>query len=867
MKRAVSLVFLVVLVCTTSLPSLGQRSLRGSQKKGPLDHSPTTTQTATQFGKLRALTDGSGVTLVTWQMTAEQGSFAFNVFRVDANGKHLVGGKAINSESMLSYPEPVFGERYGILDSEGSFEAAYFVENVAVDGRNVFSDVAGTEFIEDFSKFEEEFRKAERLDRIAPVIGNDLVLDKELTRLVESGRTEADIDTHRWVITQPGVKIGTKKDGLYRVTRAELEAGGFNVNGDPANWQLYEQGVQQSLIVGPNGDYIEFLGRGLDTVESDTRAYFLINGPSAGKRMATRVSRPSTGTVIDPSFSQTFTFKERTGYVNQIRNGDAENFFGRPLLSNPVLLNFVLSGVDYNRPSSVITLKLQGFSSGLHQVNLTLNGQALSPMISAGQVAYSTTQSIPTSLLINGTNTLQMQSVGPAGDISLFDTIQVTFDRQHFADQNKLFFYTENDRKAYVTGFTSSDVRLFDTTFETEPYEVTNLSVESDGPLYKLNVPAQRAATFYASEVSALNSVSSIEPFDPEMLGVPTHSADLVIITHKNFLAEADNWANYRRNQGITVKVVNVAQVYEEFNYGVLKADAIKTFLQYAHTNWLVTPGYVLFIGDAHFDPRNYSGNGYVNYVPTRMVNTLFSETGSDEFLADFNNDGLAEMAVGRIPTGTAAAAAVVLAKVGRWELNLTDPLQRGVLFAFDEPVGYDFEGMSNRLRNQLPAGTPTTMVGKPAPDSLSTLVAEISEGKYFANYSGHGNVTSWSSNWFTATNVMCTGGTQCVNNVNNEFAFTMLTCLNAYFVTTGDSLGETLIFTQNGGAVAAWASTGLTTADVQEVMGQRFYQQLGVGNITRLGDLIKDAKTQIPGGMDVRLSWALLGDPMLKLR
>ncbi|HBR57679.1 MAG TPA: hypothetical protein DEA22_09450, partial [Blastocatellia bacterium] len=80
-------------------------------------------------------------------------------------------------------------------------------------------------------------------------------------------------------------------------------------------------------------------------------------------------------------------------------------------------------------------------------------------------------------------------------------------------------------------------------------------------------------------------------------------------------------------------------------------------------------------------------------------------------------------------------------------------------------------------------------------------------------------------------------------------------------------SLGENLISATNGGAIVVWSSTGLTTADVQEVMGQRFYNQLGAGNLTRMGDLIKDAKTVIPFGRDVRLSWALLGDPMLKVR
>ncbi len=94
-----------------------------------------------------------------------------------------------------------------------------------------------------------------------------------------------------------------------------------------------------------------------------------------------------------------------------------------------------------------------------------------------------------------------------------------------------------------------------------------------------------------------------------------------------------------------------------------------------------------------------------------------------------------------------------------------------------------------------------------------------------------------------------------------------MLTCLNGYFVTSTDSLSEVLLKNPNGGAAADWASSGLTTPDVQEVMATRFYNQIGDGNSGRIGDLIKDAKTTINFGRDVRLSWVLLGDPAMKVK
>jgi hypothetical protein len=54
--------------------------------------------------------------------------------------------------------------------------------------------------------------------------------------------------------------------------------------------------------------------------------------------------------------------------------------------------------------------------------------------------------------------------------------------------------------------------------------------------------------------------------------------------------------------------------------------------------------------------------------------------------------------------------------------------------------------------------------------------------------------------------------------------------------------------------------------------MGNEFYKQVGLGTLPgktdpRLGDFIIDAKAAISFGQDVRSSWVLLGDPMLKLK
>src|SRR4030095_5509193 len=120
-------------------------------------------------------------------------------------------------------------------------------------------------------------------------------------------------------------------------------------------------------------------------------------------------------------------------------------------------------------------------------------------------------------------------------------------------------------------------------------------------------------------------------PNDPTILQSPTNGANLVIIAHASLMQQAQDWATYRRSQGISVVVAETSEIYDEFNYGVFSSDAIKSFLSYAANSWQTKPRYVLLIGDASFDSRNYEGTGYFNMVPTKFFDTVFSESGTDE--------------------------------------------------------------------------------------------------------------------------------------------------------------------------------------------------------------------------------------------
>ncbi|MGI8495282.1 MAG: C25 family cysteine peptidase [Pyrinomonadaceae bacterium] len=821
-----------------------------------------------KFAKLEAYTDGQGVWL-NWQMAVETNNLGFTVNR--ARGKSEAGvtvNAGLISGAYLELGEAsATNRKYSYYDAAGDSNSTYTIETINLNGERSGSRRISVQTIADISALAGASSGAMKAAAasakpITESAVNDLPSD--LKSEVAQNAPQADAARQLWVAAQPGVKIGVRDDGFYRVTRAQLQTGGFDVNAPTALWQLYANGVEQSINVDANGDYIEFYGRGIDTSESDTQSYYLLVGDTNGRRIGTTYRRQIGGRILSAGFAQTYVKKERFVYSSNFLNGDAENFFGTLVTNSGAVVNPYLSGVDFSTPNTGIDLTIQGLTTTAHQTVVALNGHELGTINFEGRNSATVHYDVPTAYLAEGGNGLRLTTLG-SGDIILFDTIKVNYRHKYRVEGKSLLFFTQNYRATYVENFSSPNVRIFDITNAENPSVISGLSVEPNNGTYRVYLPSYRGRVMFAVEDSGFYT-ATVSPNTPSTLTTTNHNADLVIITYKTWASQANDWAAYRRAQGMSVEVVNVEDIYDEYSFGALSSLSIRNFLQYAVSNWQTAPKYVLLIGDATYDPKNYTHNGYNSFIPTRLVDTVYTESGSDDWLADFNGDGLTELAIGRIPARDGAFVAQQLAKATAFEAALAANglTQRGAIFASDVPNGYDFQGLSERVRQQLPQTVSSVAINRAEADAPTRLVSEINTGRFTVNYSGHGTTNGWNG-FFGNTNALA------LTN-DNLSIFTMLTCLNGYFIspyqdTASQSLSEALLASDKG-AVASWASSGLTTPDVQEVMATRFYQQLGsAGNTMRLGDLVKDAKTEISYGRDVRLSWVLLGDPTLKVK
>jgi Peptidase family C25 len=143
---------------------------------------------------------------------------------------------------------------------------------------------------------------------------------------------------------------------------------------------------------------------------------------------------------------------------------------------------------------------------------------------------------------------------------------------------------------------------------------------------------------------------------------------------------------------------------------------------------------------------------------------------------------------------------------------------------------------------------------GEPGMDAAA-FQALLQTRPAFIGYTGHGSQELWAGGLLGADLDAELG-------VGGPGAFWMdLTCLNGFFQDVYQpSLVEELLLRPGAGAFGAWASSALTGADGQKVLGRAFVDQL-LNRGAMLGEAAMRAK-RLALDPDIRRSWILFGDP-----
>src|SRR5262249_28255275 len=150
------------------------------------------------------------------------------------------------------------------------------------------------------------------------------------------------------------------------------------------------------------------------------------------------------------------------------------------------------------------------------------------------------------------------------------------------------------------------------------------------------------------------------------------------------------------------------------------------------------------------------------------------------DWLSDFDDDGTADIPVGRLPVKNESEANIAVSKIVNFAPSHTP--QTALLVADAQGSYYfNFEAANTQVQASLPANMTVQRVDRRLEPSDTQaridILTKINAGVALVNYSGHGNVDTWTGGAiFTSTDAAAlTNGNMLPFVVVND-------CLNGYF-------------------------------------------------------------------------------------
>ncbi|TAL69139.1 MAG: hypothetical protein EPN82_07490 [Bacteroidetes bacterium] len=351
------------------------------------------------------------------------------------------------------------------------------------------------------------------------------------------------------------------------------------------------------------------------------------------------------------------------------------------------------------------------------------------------------------------------------------------------------------------------------------------------------------------------------------------NQSDLIIITHNKFKETADTLARYReRTHHIKATVVDVDDIYKEFNYGIKSPHAIKKFLESAYYNWQKpAPSYLTLIGDACWDYRGLS-EGAINkdYVPS------YGWPVSDHWYTKLDgNDYLSDIVIGRIPIMDNEAGLKYIQKLKEYDSIPLRPWMKNFLFlsgGVDEWENFEFwdlitlcieniqypdlcgDTTTVRKRNKITGGE----VEGPE------IISKINSGAVWVSFFGHSAPTVFDMDGWHAYklnnkpkyNFLTTWG--CNTGAYSE---PNLTCRNEEYLLEPERASIGVVGPSNAGIVTsdkkmmAILINGLAKTSL---------------NLRQIGDIVNYGISEIGyNGEDTTTvnQLTILGDPLVKLK
>ncbi|GAB4295261.1 MAG: type IX secretion system sortase PorU [Ignavibacteriaceae bacterium] len=733
------------------------------------------------------------------------------------------------------------------------------------------------------------------------------------------------------------------EEGIYRITYQDLPSYGIDPNTvDPRTIKIYNNGgkilpenintyrppdlqeIAIKIIGEEDGkfdpsDYILFYGRGVHFRDFDSSSqkiirffnpysnenyFWITSGGASGKRMQNKVGLNQPDHIVQTT-TRAFADTE-TDLINIGNTG--RQFFGDdfssslPSRSYIHTLNGRVQATDINYNIRFInatgnSITVNFYESGNLLESKSING--FGPLDYDVGVEGIIQETYNGSLTDNRSN-IKLEMISSSGSsLGYLDYIEIEYTSDlKPVNNNKLFFSPETTAvvEYYLSGFSSSNIKVYDITDHSDVKPITNYVLISGGDCrFQAQESSDKISKYFA--VGDDNFKIPVNPLEVSNSNIHGFSegAKFIIITHKNFLPAANRLKNYRENEAVvklSTHVVDIEHIFNEFGGGLKDVTAIRDFLKYAYDNWAVTPEYVLFFGKGTYDYKNIEGFN-TNYIPTwQTVESLSLVFGKDSYTTDDyftkvdGDDSRIDLASGRITVETSQQAEDIVDKIIRYENGTDLGTWRNLitLVADDGYKGNEYEGALHVVGSETLANTyipqsfdinkiylaeypdVITSAGKRKPDVNKAIIDAVNRGTLIINYVGHGSPDLW------AHEVVFDKSVTVPQMINERYCFlTAATCDFGYFdIPNFQSAAEMMLLKNNGGTIGVLSSARLVFSSLNHTLMYNFFKDLldsprdTLNLSVPIGKALFLTKQILTGVNDQK--YFIFGDPTLRL-
>lgn len=674
------------------------------------------------------------------------------------------------------------------------------------------------------------------------------------------------------------LRLAVTADGMVRVG-AETLAAAFGLPGKSVQGQITagrfrvtSGGDDVAWTAAEGGTGILFYGQAIDSLYTTENVYWI--RAESGLTMDTVQGGPS-GTAPGGSFEEALDIEQDVLAATFVaRDPESDYWFWDGVFddsSSQRTRSFTLTAPDALEGYE-LSVDLAGATVADHPVELWLNGQRVASGSAPGFDRFTLSGTLPPHLLVAGANTATVTALPvPGQNIVYIDGFHLLYERPLVARGDRLLF-TADGGVATVGGYTSAAVRVFDVTDARRPAAIEVTAAKSSGS-FRVSFDTSRGRRYLAV---ASGAIDSVVPAAVEIAPVTdlADAVDYLVITSAELAADAEALADYRRATGYAARVVTTDEIYRAMSEGIVTPHAIRDFLTWSREAWGVR--YAVLVGMASFDYRGLQVPGE-SIVPSLMTSSPYGLYACDACLADGDEDGVPELAVGRLPVASGSEIAAFVDKLRAYETGSALDANGTVLLLADryDRLAGDFASDSERFADELPMAHQSRVeriyVGQLADPAVArgrTQEWLNGGGVGWVNYLGHGGMTQMGS--LRSGAFFRSGDSSVLANGPDLPVITALTCsANRFEIPGWDSVGEELVLDPDGGAIAIFAPTGLSLNGAASPLANSLAEIVFDEGVPVLGDAIVEALSRnsasnVPFMLRI---YALLGDPATRLR